>query len=477
MKKVWITAICAVVMVTQGLNAQDTAVVRLDLKKAVDLGLANNLNVQIGSIDVERSKIDWNQARLNMLPNVNASVNSGINQGRSIDPFTNSYINQRNNFSSYGISGGIILFNGFSMQHNNKSTALSYEAEKMDWQQLKDNLTIDIILAYLAVLTNEDQLVQARNQLALSKQQVERLTILNNEGAIKPSDLSDLRGQYAGDELAIISASNALESSKISLFRLMNMPYNSNLQLERLDAESYATVYNETPGQIYETSLREFASVKAGSLRVEATEHSVKVARGMLFPTLSLNAGANTNYSSAARNSTFLGISDETSEDYVLVNGTPSPVIRKVGNFSSDKIAYGKQLNNNVYSQISLNLQIPIFNSLLQRNRIRRAKLDLKANRLVFKNTKTELQQAIIQAYVNMTTSRDRYKTLLEQVNAYTESFKAAEVRFNAGVGTPIDYLTAKNNLDAANLSLIAAKYDYVLRTKVLDYYQGKQLW
>ena len=76
-----------------------------------------------------------------------------------------------------------------------------------------------------------------------------------------------------------------------------------------------------------------------------------------------------------------------------------------------------------------------------------------------------------------MTSAADRYRILLEQVNAFTESFRAAEIRFNSGVGNSIDYLTAKNNLDRANLNLINAQYDYVLRTKILDYYKGVKLW
>jgi outer membrane protein len=203
----------------------------------------------------------------------------------------------------------------------------------------------------------------------------------------------------------------------------------------------------------------------------------VTVAKSGLFPTLSLNGLANTNYSNAARNEIFINTTDFVSTDYVVVSGTPTPVIYKQNNFSSQKIAYGKQLNNNLSTSISLNLRIPIFNSWQARNRIKLARIDLKNQELVAKTTKTQLQQFIEQAYINMNSAWDRYKTLLDQVNSFTESFRAAEVRFHAGVGNSIDYLTAKNNLDRAAINLISAKYDYVLRTKILDYYQGKQLW
>jgi outer membrane protein len=450
---------------------------KLSLKQCVETGIANNLDVQQSGLLMQQSKINWNQARLNMLPDLNGTAGSGINQGRSIDPFTNGYINQQVNYSNYGLSSGVVLFNGLYMQNTAKQNALAYEASKMDWQQAKDNITINIILAYLQVLSNEDLMIQLRSQEGLSKKEVERLEILNKEGAVAPSVLADLKGQYANDQLSIIGAQNALESSKISLCRYMNIPYDKNIQLERLDTESYAAKYDDTPDKIYHESLRQFSLIKAVELRKQSAEKGVKAARGQLFPSLSLNGSANTNYSSAASNLVYTNTTDVTSHDYVLVNGTPSPVIYKQNNYNSENIAYGKQLNNNYSTSVSLNLRIPIFNSLQQRNRINLARLTLRNNELVAQTTKTQLQQSIEQAYSNMTTAADRYKVLLEQVTAYTESYRAADIRFNSGLGTSIDYLTAKNNLDRANVNVITAKYDYILRTKILDYYQGKQLW
>jgi len=478
MKRVFVGSFLVSVLCMNSLRAQDPATGgKLTIQQAIETGLAKNLDVKNAEILMRQNKIDWNQARLDMLPDLNGSASSGINTGRSIDPNTNNYITQQVNYATYGLNSGVILFNGLAMQNTSKSTALYYQAAKMDWQQVKDNLTINIILAYLQVLTNEDLLAQAQSQAGLSRQQMERLEILNKDGAILPSLLSDLKGQYANDQLTIIGAVNTLESSKIDLSRLMNVPYDTNVQLERISAESYATKYEATPDSIYLTALEQFSMIKAVDFRVEAGRRDVKAARGRLFPILSLNAGTSTNYSTAARNQVLLSTSEFTSTDYVTVNGIATPVIKQEGNYSFDKIGYGKQLNNNFGSNVSLNLNIPIFNALIQRNRVKRAKIALEGFDAEAKTTKTQLQLNIEQSYMNMTTASNRYKTLIDQVAAYTESFNSAEIRFNAGVGTSIDYLTAKNNFDRSNINLIAAKYDYVLRTKILDYYQGKQLW
>lgn len=449
----------------------------LTLRQSIETGIENNLQVLQAGLLVQRDEINWKQAKLNRLPDLNGLVNHGINQGRSIDPFTNSYINQQISFAAYGLSSGVVLFNGFSLQHTVKQNALSYEASKMDWQQAKDNLTINIILAYLQVLSIEDVLAQSVIQAGLSKQQAERLEVLNREGAIWPSLYTDLKGQYANDQLSIINSQNALATAKLSLSELMNVPYDKNIKLERLEVRNYADLYEATPDNIYQTALQQFSLIKAVDLRKQSAQKALRAAQGRLFPTLSLNGNVNTNYSNAARADVFLNTTDVTSNDYVIINGNQSPVIRKQNNFKSDKISYGPQLNNNLFNSISLNLRIPIFNSFQTRNNIKLSKINLQNTEIVANTTKTQLQQSIEQAYINLTTSFDRYKVLLEQVAAFSESFRAAEIRFNAGVGNSIDYLTAKNNLDRANVNLVNAKYEYLLRTKVLDYYQGKQLW
>ena len=153
------------------------------------------------------------------------------------------------------------------------------------------------------------------------------------------------------------------------------------------------------------------------------------------------------------------------------------PVITKQDNFDTKKINYGSQLKNNKFTTFNLGLSIPLFNASQVRSRVKLAKIDLKNSELVEQNTKNQLQQSIERAYVNLTNTSDKYKILLDQVNSFTESFRAAEIRFNSGVSTSVDYLIAKNNLDRTNINLIISKYDFLLRAKILDYYQGKPLW
>ena len=451
---------------------------KLTLQQCVETALANNLDVFQSQLQMESAKIDKNQAKLNLLPNLNASAGQTFSQGRSIDPYSNTPVTQNVSSSDYGINTGVVLFNGLSLQNLIRQYSLTYEASKMDWQQAKDNLTLSVILGYLQVLSTEDQLTQSRNQATLSGSQVERLQLMNQQGAIRPSDLSDLQGQYANDKLTIVNTQNAVETAKINLCQLMNIPYNSDLELERIDLAAFAVKYESTRDQIYQTALQELALVKSVDLKEQSAAKAVKVARGQLWPTLSFGAGVSTAYSSVAQENKFVNTTYEPTSDSAIGNGMKLPVYRFQDNFSPfSKIPYKDQLDNNVYTSYGFNLNIPIFNSLLQRNRLKQAKLNLKNSQYVAKTTRTQLGTQIDRGYANMVSAAGRYRVLLEQVTAYTESFQAAEIRFNNGVGTSVDYLIAKNNLDRANIDLITTKYDYVLRTKILDFYQGKQLW
>ncbi|RYZ30089.1 MAG: TolC family protein [Chitinophagaceae bacterium] len=415
---------------------------RFNLQQCIDTALARNIGVKQTGLQAEAQEVNLKQSRANLLPDLNATASHGINQGRSIDPFTNTYVNQAINYASYGLGSGVVLFNGGTLQNSIKQNAFAYDASRMELQQAKDNLTLNVILAYLQVLNSEDLVASSIKQKELSAKQLERLDILDKQGAISPAQLSDVKGQLMNDELNILNLRNQLETAKLSLAQLMNIPYSKNMVLERVNADEFLTSYTRNSTEIYETALQQFSLVKSVELRKRSAEYALKSAKGLLYPQLVLNGNMQTNYSSVAEN-------------------------------AAGKIAYKEQIENNIFYSLNVGLRIPIFNSFRVKNNIKLADIAVRNSELIEENTKVVLRQQIEQAHLNMTNAYERYKTLLEQVSAYSTSFKAAEARFNAGAGTSVDYLIAKNNLDRANINLISAKYDFVLRKKVLDYYQN----
>ena len=449
----------------------------MTLKECIETGIEKNFDVEQRRITAESEKINYKQAKLNLLPDLNGQAGYSINQGRSIDPFTNSPVTQSFNASSYSLSSGIILFSGLSKINLIKQAGLGGQASQVELQQQKDNLAVNIILAYLQVLNLTEQSAMLKEQEALSLKQVERLVILNNEGSIKPSDLSDMQGQYANDQLAITDNYNNLESAKLSLFRLMNIPYDGSVIFEKVDADVLSLIQQPDSKSVYETALRNLALVKGTDLRTLSAQKAFKAAKGGLWPVLSLGGNLYTQYSSVATQSSLLNTAFAQSENYVFVNEQQVPVFEKQYHYAQSRIPFEDQLNNNLNSSLGVSLRIPLFNALQQRNKMKLAQLEIQRNETNADDTKRQLQQDIDQATLNMQTAIDRYKTLLQQVNSYKASFEAAEARFNEGAGNIIDYLTAKNNLGRTTRNLLNAQYDCILRSRILSFYQAHSLF
>lgn len=453
------------------------------LQQCVDIAIKNNPTVKTSEFTMESAKVSRDQQRSAMLPYIGGSANYGSNNGRSINPYTNSYINQQYNSSVAQVSGSLVLWNGFSIQNFIRQYALNYEADKMDWQQAKDQLTVNVILAYFSVLGTQEQLGMAERQAEATRGRVKLLEIQNKEGSVPPSALSDMKGQLGADELTIVSTKNTLETNKLTLAQYMNIPYSPNLKLEKFNEDLTPVAYDATVDQVFQNATRNLAQVKAANLHLASAEKSIKAYRGNMLPTLLLNGQISTNYSSAASTNQLINTTDVANGDYVLVNSAKIPVFSPTNNYQPKQIFFGDQYKNNVFTYVGLNLNIPILNSLRLRTLYRQAKIVREQAAFNAKTTLIQLRQSVESYYVNMIASYRTYNTLYQQVQDYGESFRSAEIKFSEGAVfttggmSSADYIITKNNIDRARLNLIAAKYNYILQTKVLDYYQGKLAW
>ena len=474
MKKKLVMLLCILTSATiSNVQAQNNNS-KLTLKACLDIALANNIPVKQNELQEQVAKVNVNQAKYNRLPNISSALNYGINNGRSIDPFTNSYNNQQLSSSNANLQASVPVFKGFQTNNAIQQASLIFQASKMELQQEKDNLTLNVILSFLQLMNDEDVLALTKKQWEVTKKQVERLEALNKEGAIAPAVLYDMKGQYASDHLAIINTARSLEMSKLGLVQFMNIPYNKDMQIDRDGFDMTIALYEGTSDNIYSAALQNLAMVKAADLRTKAASKAKKVAAADLYPTLSFFGQLGTNYSSAARTLTATNVTDVTTSDYVVVNGNSSPVITKQTNFNSQKIGFFNQYNNNLNTYFGLNLSIPIFSSLQARSNIKLARLEEKRTGYVAENTRIQLRQAIEQAHLNMVSAWEKYNAVKDQVAAYEESFRASEIRFNLGALNSVEYLIVKNNLDRTTINLTTARYEYLLRTRVLDFYQGK---
>lgn len=428
----------------QAIKAQAQTDSVLSISQCVDIAIKNNLDVKKSELQMERLNVGYKQAKEYLLPTLNGQATYNFNTGRYVDPTTSNPVTTSTQSGNYGVNSNLALLGGFTNLNNIKQTSLAYQAGKMDFQQAKDQVTINVITAYLLVLDNTELLGQVNNQVDVSKKQVERLNILEKEGANKlPSDLYDLKGTYGDNQLSLVAAKTALEVSKLNLMQMLNIPYDKKLKLVPLSVQDVSTKTDATSEEVFGTALQQLAYVKAAELRTQSANKGVKVAKGVLLPTLSLGSGIATVYSSNFQ-------------------------------INNKNVGFYDQFKGNYNTFVGFTLSIPILNYFQNRNKVTLAKINLQEARFTENNTKIVLKQNVEQAYLNMTSAYERYSVLTDQVKAYGESFRIAEIRFNAGVLTSYDFVLAKNNLDRSKINLINARYDCYIYNKILDYYQGK---
>ena len=282
-----------------------------------------------------------------------------------------------------------------------------------------------------------------------------------------------MKGQQGTEEINILNLQNSLQQAKLNLCQLMNIDFNPDIQIEWIKEDTLeANILSSK--DVYNSALQNLALIKATDFRIKSAEKSIKVAESGFYPSISFNANLGSSYSSLAQKLSPTNITEGTTGDYILVNGVENPVLRKNQNYDKSNIGYAQQLNNNLGIYAGLNAQIPIFNNFWVRNRVKLAELNFKNSQLDAQYIKWQLHQNIEQASLNANYSLSRYQKLTEQVKNFEESFRAAEIRFRNGVINATEFLIAKNNLDKAKLDVTQTRYEYIFRTKLLDFYQGK---
>jgi outer membrane protein len=408
-----------------------------------------------------------------MLPSLNMNYNLGINNGRSIDPFTNSFVSQGLTFSNAGLSLDATIFNGFRIKNEMKQSKFNMQASEMEIEEAKQNLILEVTLLYLQILNNKDVLKLSKARLKTTKIQLKRLESNYDNGVGNPANFTDMNGQYTRDQTEIITVENNLKSTILNLVKLLSIDVDSENEFENVFEIINLEKYQISANDIYNDALENLATFKSKQLRVDAAKTGIKIAKANYFPEVSMFGQLNTNYSSVAQLFTQTGTSTIETGDFVSVSGQEHVVFRNEAQFDGSNINYKDQFDNNLNSVVGIAVRIPLFNGFRAKNKIKIEKIQHKEALVNLKQTKFVFKQSIQEAYNNMETSFKVYQVLKNQVAAYEESFRVNEVRFNNGVSNIVEYITSKNNMDSSKFKLSITKYEYLLRVKILDYYRG----
>lgn len=455
------------------------------LKQCIDYALAHSLAVERSAYNVESSEIDYQQSRANLLPNLNASMQYGYNWGRSVNPVTNQFITQEINFLSPGLSSSVTIFNGMRIQHQIRQASKAYQASEHDLQKAKNDLILNVASLFVNVQFSKEQLSNAEFQLSSSQQQYERTQKQVAAGALPKSNELNLDAQVATNEVNLVRAENALAVALLQLKQAMQLPASTPLDIVMPDVDVEDLVLEQSRQEIFEVARETLPEVKSAALKVESATFGVRAQRGNFYPRLSLNGSINTNYSSASDRARFISDGGPGVETYPQigvvggVGGQPvyasTPVTVPSG-YYVEGYGRGDQLKDNIFRSLSLGLTIPIFNALQTRAAYQRAVINRDLAAVQAKEVDNTLRQSVETAYNDAIAASKTYNASLRQVSAREEAFRITKQRFDIGATPFVEYQVAENDLYQARTDLARAKYDFILRKKVLDFYQGKTL-
>lgn len=458
----------------------------VDLEGAIAIALRNNPQLKQSNLQVQGNTINYEQSKWQRWPSLNFNASQGFSFGRNIDPFTNQFVQQNINFNNFQLGASVVLYNGMQQHNTVLQNQLKTLASQKDYDAARNDLMLNVALAYLQVLNNQELVTVADLQMEATNQQVIRMNRLVEAGAEAQGKLLDLKAQLANEELNLLNAENNLEASKLSLKQLMNLPGGIPLEVKAMPLRDPALLaYGATVNEVYEAALSHLPQMEASRLKIEAAERGINVARGRYLPSLTMSAGMNTAYSSNAPSERFIAngspatsLEVPSKTQFIMLEGNRQYLTEIVSIPGGEyrHFNYLGVLDFNRNSSLNFSLRVPIFNNFQAKYGVANAKLQKMSAEYDNQIAANTIRQNIEQSYINMTNAAKRYSATLNQVGAFEEAFRAAESRFNAGALSAAEYNIAKANLDRGKANLVQSKYDYIFRTKVLDFYMAKPL-
>lgn len=453
-----------------GLSAQNN----WDLKSCIDYAVKHNIQLRQGVITNQINKNNFHQSQANILPTLNLGASHTYNFGKTVDRFTNTFANSQVLSQNFFVSSNVVLFGGLSNYNTIKANEYFYLSSTENVKQLQNDISLNVVNFYLNVIFTDELFVIAKNQLDITKEQLDRTKKLVDAGSLAKSVQFDIEAQLANEEVNVINADNNYQLAVLNLKQLMNLDSLSSFSITKpnIDVESQA-ILTEGVQSIYEIALKNQPTIKSSEYSLLSSEKTLASARGRRSPTLSMNGSLGTGTSGLAKNIKGFNV---TGYDTTAITTGGQFVLSPRTELVTETIPFADQFKDNVSKSFGFTLSVPLFNGLTTHTGVKNAKLSVLNAKLNQDLAKQNLYKTIAQAYTSAKAALAKYMASKKSVEASDASFKFADQKFNAGAITAFDYNTAKNRLVVAQSNLLQSKYEYILRLKVLDFYQGKDL-
>ncbi len=467
----WLAVLSFLSMTSQGQNSWS-------MQQCVQYALEHNLQVKQSALNVDQSKADQQQQYASFIPSLNGQIGHNYYWGRFIDPYTNNYTNQQVQSSSIGFNATMSVFQGFQLQYLLSQSKLNFMASRKDLEKIRNDISLNVVAAYLQVLYNQDMTAVLQGQVSATADQANRMKRMYELGSASKANYLDLQAQLANDSASLISGQTQLDQSVLTLVQLLELDSLQDFSVARPEV---ATVPGLSEGlsaeAVFTVALQTQPEIQGSRFRLQAAEKGLAAARASSYPRLYLSGNWNTNYSTSNKQVTGVsyGAPDIFVSGFTSSGDSVYTVSPNVSTTLSD-VPFWDQLNNNRGSGLGLTLQLPIFNNWNVKTNVSRARIAMQQSKLNDELTRNNLFKSVQQAVLDAVNTHRKYESNVRSVSSLREAADFNKQRFELGLINTYEYAIAANNLARAEVNLLQAKYEYLFRVKVLDFYQGKPL-
>ena len=432
------TILIACVMATgYGIQAQEA----WSLQKCIEYAIEHNLSIKQQEASRNQSEVELNTAQWSRLPNLNGNVGQSFNFGRALQA-DNTYGNRNTANTNFSLGTNIPLFTGLQIPNSIALAKLNLKAATEDLKKAKEDISIQVASYYLQALFNEELSKVAQNQVKLSQEQLDRKVAFFKNGKASEAEVYEAKSRLAQDEMSAVQADNNYRLALLDLSQLLELPSPEGFTIAEPPTVEM-NVQLSLPDEVYSQAMTNKPSIKAAQYRLEGAEKSIRIAQSGYYPQLSFGAGLSTNYYNMS------GI--------------------ETASFSS-------QWHQNFNKYLQFSLSIPLFNRFATRNRVKSARIQKNALQWRLEESKKTLYKEIQQAYYNALAAEAKYRSSQSASEASEASFKLMSEKYANGKATATEYNEVRTLWMKALSDQIQARYDYLFRSKILDFYKGEPL-
>ena len=412
-----------------------------DLQRCISHAIEHNLNIKQKEAARDQSQVELHTAQWSRLPNLNGNVGQSFNFGRALQA-DNTYGNRNTRNANFSLGTSIPLFTGMQIPNNIALSKLNLKAATEDLAKAKEDISIQVASYFLQVLFNEELMKVARSQVELSQDQLDKKMAFFKSGKASEAEVLEAKSRLAQDELSAVQAENNYQLALLDLSQLLELPSPDNFRISVPDIQDYSADLT-LPEEVYAQALMNKPAIKAAQYRLQGAEKSIRIAQSAYYPQLSFGAGIGTNYYHLS------GI---------------------------ENASFGTQWRENMNKYLQVSLNVPIFNRFQTRNRVKSARIQHTALSWQLEESKKALYKEIQQAYYNAIAAESKYKSSQLASESAEASFQLMSEKYANGKASATEYNEMRTAWMKALSDGIQAKYEFVYRSKILDFYKGVPL-